>query len=188
MANNPQGRPDTSPAESLPHLNRFLPPKDTATYNFAICLRDRPEEMIGLGGAHRVDATSLFGWPVVGYQLREEYWGRGLATEFLRVWLQAWGELPRANVERRVHPTTVVPVPVPRGGGDGEDVKGSVVAEEVLSSWALSDNVASQRVLEKGGMELCLVQREKDLRDQSKEVELRVYRCFPWRKAGREVR
>ncbi|KAK0617453.1 GNAT domain-containing protein [Immersiella caudata] len=188
MANNPQGRPDASASESLPHLNRFLPPNDVSTYNFAICLRDRPDEMIGLGGCHRLDVTSLFGWPVVGYQLREEYWGRGLATEFLKAWLEAWGKLPRENVERRVHPATVVPVSASGGEGDCAEVGAVTVAEEVLSSWVLSDNVASQRVLEKGGMELCLVQREKDLRDQGKEVELRVYRYSAGRKREGERR
>ncbi|KAK0641269.1 GNAT domain-containing protein [Cercophora newfieldiana] len=167
MQNNPQGRPDTSPEETLPRLNAFLEPNDATTYNFAICLRDT-EEMIGLGGCHRLD--SLFGWPVVGYQLRKEYWGRGLATEFLRAWLGAWCKLPRGEVERRVHPGSVVEVP-----GEGGRV------EEVISSWALIDNVASQRVLEKGGLELFLVQREADLRDKDKEVELRVYRYFPGR-------
>jgi RimJ/RimL family protein N-acetyltransferase len=170
MNNNPQGRPDTSLAETKPRLDAFLPPNDAKTYNFAICLKETGE-MIGIGGCHRLDATSLFGWPVIGYQLRSEYWGQGLTTEFLKAWLGMWCALPREEVERTVHPGTVV-------YSDGEENGGGEVrkVEEVVSSWALSDNVASQRVLEKGGMELCLVQRERDLRDETKEVELRVYR------------
>lgn len=73
----------------------FLSPGDEATFYFAICLRhnsnDRDaggrdggrleEKIIGVGGCHR--RTSMFGWPVVGYMIRREYWGMGLATKFL---------------------------------------------------------------------------------------------------------
>jgi len=167
MINTPLGV-TSSPSQSQAHLSLFLPPNDISTFNFAICL-NHTGEMIGIGGCHSL--TSMFGWPVVGYQLRKEYWGQGLATEFLRGWLGLWAALPRGEREVRVHPGMVA---VREGEGGEERV------EEVVCAWTV-DNVASQRVLEKGGFELCLVQRERDLRDREKEVELRVYRYFPGR-------
>ncbi|KAK5662526.1 hypothetical protein OQA88_8438 [Cercophora sp. LCS_1] len=162
MINNPTGRPDKDVEDTKPRLAVFLPPNDAKTYNFAICLKETGE-MIGMGGCHRMAA--IFGWPVLGYQLRKEYWGRGLATEFSRAWLEMWCKLPREEVEVVVDPRTVVGVET----GDGR-------VKELMSSWTLDDNLGSQRVLEKAGFERFLVQREPDLRDPSVEVDLLIYR------------
>ena len=88
MKTNPQGRPDRDiMTETKPRLDMFLSPGDKTTYYFAICLRGdsddgneggngAEEKMIGLGGCHKI--ASMFGWPVVGYMIRREFWGRGL--------------------------------------------------------------------------------------------------------------
>ncbi|KAG7293309.1 hypothetical protein NEMBOFW57_003355 [Staphylotrichum longicolle] len=78
------GKPDKDLAETQAKLDPFLPPRDEATFNFAICDR-ATGQMIGIGGCHLW--RSAFGWPEVGYMLRKEFWGKGLGTEFLRGFL-----------------------------------------------------------------------------------------------------
>ncbi|KAK1756978.1 GNAT domain-containing protein [Echria macrotheca] len=173
MANNPQGRPDRDLAETKPRLEAYLPPKDEKTFTFAICLLDT-EEMIGIGGCYSL--KSMFGWPVVGYMLDREYWGRGLATEFLRGWLGMWAALPRMDdqVEIEVDARTVA------GGDENEGV---VMEEEQVVTWTVAgENMASERVMQKSGFECFLRWREPDLRAPEVEVELVAYRYFPMRK------
>lgn len=82
-----QGRPDRDLAETQEKLDLFLPPNDVLKSNWAICLRESGE-FIGIGGVHIFAST--FGWPELGYMIRREYWGRGLATEFLRGFVGYW--------------------------------------------------------------------------------------------------
>jgi RimJ/RimL family protein N-acetyltransferase len=172
MANTPQGRIDRDLEQTRQKLVPFLPPHDDKTLQCAICLR-ATEEMIGVGGCHSLD--SVFGWPAMGYMLRREVWGRGLATEFVRAWLDVWDGLPREEVEVVVSPDSLV-------SGDGE-------ALEVVTAFTTGDNVASQRVLEKSGFECFLTWREPDLRNPEVEVELRGYRCLvPYRETRNEER
>ncbi|CAL5874566.1 uncharacterized protein PFLUO_LOCUS8862 [Penicillium psychrofluorescens] len=116
-------------------LNRFLPPNDTATLNYAICLKSTGE-LIGQGGCHLYRAKH--GWPEVGYMLREEFWGQGLATEFLGAWLQFWGRLPRTEREIRVQKAMVT--------DEGR------VPEQLIAIIEPS-NGASQKVLLRSGFE-----------------------------------
>lgn len=162
MANNPQGRVDKDLQETQPKLDPFLPPNDGATFNFAICLKET-SEMIGTGGCYRL--SSKFGWPVIGYMLRKEFWGQGLVTEFLKAWLDMWCKLPRAETELDVDPCTLT-------DGDGP------VLEQV-TTWTVSDNFASQRVLEKCGFEHFFTWTEPDLRNPDVEVDLLGFRYFP---------
>jgi RimJ/RimL family protein N-acetyltransferase len=120
--------------------------------------------MIGIGGCHKI--FSSFGWPVVGYMLRKEFWGQGLATEFLHAWLDMWRKLPRTEAEIDVDPRTLL-------DGDG------LVVPEQMTSFMVADNFASQRVLVKGGFEHFLNWREPDLRNLDVDVDLRGFRYFP---------
>ena len=133
---------------------------------------DSNGEMIGIGGCSTL-SSPVFGWPAVGYQIRREYWGRGYATEFLRGWLELWCALPREEVEIPVGEESVLPY---ISVEDGTVVV--VVVPEMVTAFALSDNVASQRVLEKAGFEMFVKRREADLRDPEREIELRGYRYF----------
>jgi RimJ/RimL family protein N-acetyltransferase len=160
MANNPLGRIDKDPEESKPRL--YLPPNDEGTFNFAICLKETGE-FIGTGGCYRL--TSALGWPTVGYMIRKEFWGQGITTEFLRAWLNEWSKLPRVETEIEVDPRTL-----PDGEGP--------VLEEV-ATWAVGDNFASQKVLEKSGFENFGTWREPDLRNPSVDVVLKGFRYFP---------
>ena len=126
-------------------------------------------EMIGIGGCSTL-SSPVFGWPAVGYQIRREHWGRGYATEFLRGWLGLWCALPREEVEIFVGEESVLPYT------SVED--GTVVVPEMVTAFTLSDNLASQRVLEKAGFEMFVKRREADLRDPKREIELRGYRYF----------
>ncbi|KAM7198348.1 putative GMP synthase, partial [Rhypophila sp. PSN 637] len=160
MKNSPRGRPDTDVSESKRVLDGYLAPKDEETFYFAICLKFKDDKMIGLGGCHRLG--SMFGWPVVGYMIRREYWGLGMATEFLTAWLGPWAELERREVVIDVDARTLSVPTIP----------------EQIVTWALADNVGSWRVMEKAGFEHLLTWKEADLRDPNVDAELKSSRYF----------
>lgn len=162
MANNPQGRVDRDLEETRQKLNPFLPPNDETTYNCAICLK-ATGEMIGIGGCHRL--FSIFGWPAIGYMFRKEFWGQGIATEFVQAWLDMWCKLPREGAEFEVDRRTL----------PNED--GQIL--EQVTAFTVLDNIGSQRVLEKAGFERFLTWEEADLRNPDVQVVLLGYRYIP---------
>ncbi|KAH8878727.1 acyl-CoA N-acyltransferase [Thozetella sp. PMI_491] len=161
MATNPQGRPDRDIHETKPKLDPYLPPNDQTNFNFAICLK-ATGEMIGMGGCHKLD--SIYGWPAISYMFRKDFWGQGLATEFLHAWLDIWGGLPRAEAEVFVDPRTLTT----RGGAEREQI----------TAFTTGDNVGSQRVLEKCGFENFLAHEEPDLRNPAVKVVLLGFRLL----------
>lgn len=162
-----QGRIDKDLAETQAKLDTFLPPNDTFKSNWAICDRETGE-MIGLGGIHNF--SSSFGWPEVGYMLRRDYWGKGLATEFLRGFCGYWGGLEREEREILVDARTV----------DG------VVVEEMVIAITSEYNGGSHGVLRKSGFEEFLRWEALDDRLVVPEmIWLPTFRWFPRR--GKEV-
>ncbi|KAJ6107724.1 hypothetical protein N7523_009047 [Penicillium sp. IBT 18751x] len=157
------GRIDRDIEETRSKLNLFLPPNDAASFNCAICLKESGE-FIGIGGCHLFPAAH--GWPEVGYMLRQEFWGRGLGSEFLSAWLRMWGELPRTERDFRVKQEMAA--------GEGE-------MDEHLIALTEKDNVPSQRVLLKAGFEKFREWTEGS-EDASKGiVNLVGFRYFPSR-------
>ncbi|KAH8912269.1 acyl-CoA N-acyltransferase [Coniochaeta sp. PMI_546] len=165
MANTPQGRIDKDVGETRSKLAHYLPPNDEKTYEFAICLKET-DEVIGLGGCHSL--SSMFGWPEIGYMLRREFWGQGLATEFLRTWLDMWYALPRTEEQVDVHPKSTFS----EHGGD------TLLVESVIA-FTTADNVASQKVLQKSGFQHFLTWIEPDLRNPDVDIALQGYKYFP---------
>ncbi|KAH7011081.1 GNAT domain-containing protein [Ilyonectria destructans] len=164
-----QGRVDKDIAETQSRLEFFLPPNDVENYNFAICKKETGE-MIGVGGNHNF--VSSFGWPEVGYMIRKEQWGQGLAPEFLRAFLAAWQELPRVEVEAKVDPRSV----------DLLSQDGGRVAEQLLAVTEF-ENVRSQNMLRKCGFDLFLTWEARDTRNQNDElIDLPTFRFFPNKK------
>lgn len=161
MANSPQGRPDKDLQETQQRLGLFLPPNDEKTFNCAICLKETGE-LIGIGGCHQL--ASMFGWPAIGYMIRTEFWGQGVATEFVKAWLESWWKLPRAEAELEVDRRTLLPE-------EGEES-----SPEQVIAFTLLDNIGSQRVLEKAGFERFLTWEEADLRNPEVQVTLIGYR------------
>ncbi|PHH89764.1 hypothetical protein CDD83_5300 [Cordyceps sp. RAO-2017] len=143
-----QGGPDADVGRSRERLQRRLAPEGDAKYEFAICLASTGE-MIGTGGCHRL--AGELGWPVLGYMLRREFWGRGYATEFVTGFLAAWWALPRAAAELEVERSTA--------GGAGPE------AAECIVAVTLDANRGSQNVLRKCGLELVKAWEEPDLRE-----------------------
>lgn len=129
------GRIDRDIEETRSKLNPFLPPNDAATFNCAICLKDTGE-FIGIGGCHLFPAEH--GWPELGYMLRQDFWGSGLASEFLSAWLKMWSALPRTEREFRVEQEMVA--------GEGEVTEHLIAITE-------EGNLPSQKVLLKAGFE-----------------------------------
>lgn len=145
-------------------LNNFLPPNDTKTFNWAICLKETGE-FIGMGGCHLFPAEH--GWPEVGYMLRQEFWGQGLASEFLNAWLRAWKELPRSERESNVAK---------------EMVNSEELVREHLIAITEEANSGSQRVLLKAGFEKFREFDEEDVSKPNGILKLIAFRYFPSRK------
>ncbi|CAI7620173.1 unnamed protein product [Penicillium pancosmium] len=152
-----------SDLEAIDKLNNFLPPNDTKTFNYAICLKETGE-FIGMGGCHLFPAEH--GWPEVGYMLKKEFWGQGLASEFLNAWLRAWKELPRSERESNVAREMV-------------NSEGSV--QEHLIAITEEANSGSQRVLLKAGFEKFREFDEEDVSQPDGIIKLIAFRYFPSR-------
>lgn len=168
-------RIDRSKEETATVLARFLPPSDTETFNCAICLRDTGE-LIGCGGIHRLNRDDgrdallpegSYGWPELGYMFKKEYWGGGMATEFVEAFLAMWEALQRQPVEMRVNAKTAVASGAP------------TPAKEVLVAIIDPKNGASRRILDKCGFEKFDVFKERDKHDPHGECELCAFRYFP---------
>lgn len=144
-------------------LEQFLPPNDSSTLNCAICLRETGK-LVGVGGCHSYPGH--IGWPEVGYLLRREVKGRGLATEFLRGWLKLWAALPRSEEE--------VSLRRQMAGG-----LSAGLVEEHLIAITRQDNGASRTILSKCGFEHFLDFEEPDMSDPAETAHLLAYRFFP---------
>ncbi|KAK4136712.1 acyl-CoA N-acyltransferase [Trichocladium antarcticum] len=160
------GRPDADPAETRARMAAFLPPRDGAAYNCAICDR-ATGALLGVGGAH--NWRSRFGWPEVGYMLRTEVWGRGLGTEFLRGFLEGvWDKLEREVVDGVLVDARTV---------DARDADGNV--REQLIAITADANEKSQSVLRKSGFEWFYTWQDQDSTDQDAMIDLPTFRYFP---------
>ncbi|KAI1338328.1 acyl-CoA N-acyltransferase [Xylariaceae sp. FL0016] len=168
------GRPERDEAESQVWLNRFLPPRDVETYNFALC--DRVSgELVGVGGVH-TQRNERFGWPEVGYMLKKEWWGKGLATEFLGAFLRAWWALERKEVELEVHWESIKEMLGPEVG-EAHDVEDTPRVPEMLFAIVESNTPGSARVLEKTGFEQYAQWEEPDIR-YGREAETATLKAF----------
>lgn len=146
-----QGKPDPDIAWSKDKLKQRLSPDGDSKYEYIVCLAETGE-MIGTAGSHML--VGELGWPVIGYMLRKEFWGKGYATELVHAFLKAWWALPRAEVDVKVEKSTAV---------EGEDGK----VRECIVAVTLDSNTASQRVLAKADMELVKAWEEVDKHDES---------------------
>jgi RimJ/RimL family protein N-acetyltransferase len=143
-----QARPDKDLEETSKCLEDRLPGSASgeSAYEFAICLAETGE-MIGTGGSHM--RSGELGWPVIGYLLRTEFWGKGLATELMTAFLKAYWALPREEVEIKVEKSTIV--------GSEADLQ-----PEHITAITAVDNGASQNVLSKLGFKLARLFEEED--------------------------
>ncbi|KAG5934048.1 hypothetical protein E4U53_000784 [Claviceps sorghi] len=146
-----QRRPDPNLEWSREKLKARLAPDGDAKYEFVVCLAGSGE-MIGTVGCHLF--VGELGWPVIGYMLGREFWGKGYATELLHAFLAAWWALPRAEVEVDVERNTVV---------EAQDGK----VEECIVGVTLAGNSPSQRVLTKANLELVKVWEEVNEHEKS---------------------
>ncbi|KAL9114211.1 MAG: hypothetical protein Q9227_001633 [Pyrenula ochraceoflavens] len=138
----PDGDPDE--AATLRWLQRFLPPKHTETFVLAVCERSNPELAIGSIGCHIAEP------PECGYLIRQEWWGKGYATEALRAWLDVYWKLPRREIKMEEF----------GGLRHSEGYVDPHRAREYLIGSTDKSNRASQGVLAKAGFE-----RRREFRD-----------------------
>ena len=155
-----QGGPDRDMASTQDNLGKMLPPNDVNMFNFAICLKEN-DEFIGLGGCHQ--PLGELGWPIIGYMFRSEHWGKGYATEFLSTFLRAWWSLPRQESELQVDRSTIRNKP------------GEESCTECIIAVTREDNVASQNVLRKCGLDLVKIWSVPGVHDETEEVLLHAF-------------
>ncbi|KAI0126939.1 GNAT domain-containing protein [Xylariales sp. AK1849] len=134
------GRIDRDLAETQEKLNLYLPPNNAQKYNFAVCLA-ATGEFVAAAGVHAMNPA--LGWPEVGYMFKQEHWGKGYATEFLKAFLEAWWKLPRQSVELEVDALSVT--------GAGGESEGVDEVPEQLYAAVDATNSRSLRVMEKAG-------------------------------------
>ncbi|KAI1326988.1 acetyltransferase domain-containing protein [Xylariaceae sp. FL0255] len=156
-----RGLPDTSIEQSRTYLARWLSPNDTSTYYFTVVYlgedgqlreEDKTAVIVGSCGAAPLNTGFWFGWPEIGYSIRKDYWGKGLATELMRGWLAAYWALPREVVEIEVHPDTMGSLSDNANNGEGG---GAVVnVPERVTGLVGAENPASIRVLGKVGFQV----------------------------------
>lgn len=150
-----QGKVDVDIEATRKLMAPRFPPNDGTNFDFAICLAETGQ-LIGVGGSFK--RSGELGWPVVGYMLRKEAWGKGYGTEFLQGFLKAWWALPREEIEHEVEKSTVE--------GDGD------VKNECIVAVTVTNNIASQNVMRKNGLELVKVWEEEDLQESGGMVTL----------------
>jgi RimJ/RimL family protein N-acetyltransferase len=136
---------DKDVEQSRAFIERFIPPKDSESYNFAIVYLGESNEdnrdgvIVGSGGCHKLRPD--LGWPEIGYMFRKEYWNKGLATEFVRAFTKAWWALPRRPLEIEVEAASI------------KEKRDDAVPQvpEILTAVIDAENTGSGRVLEKSG-------------------------------------
>jgi len=128
-----QRRNDVDEDATQVWMNRFLPPNDATTFNFAVEELSSAGKPIGVVGCHIAEP------PEVGYMFVREVWGRGYATEALQAWLRAYWHLPRKEVVLEK---------------DWPQAQGVVETTEVLRADTDADNIASGRILAKCGFRM----------------------------------
>ena len=88
-----RGKVDEDRAFTTGWMERFLPPNDSVSFNFAVEELSSPGRIVGTLGSHIAEP------PEVGYMFRKDAWGKGYATEGLRAWLKVYWSLPRKEVD-----------------------------------------------------------------------------------------
>ncbi|KAJ4418692.1 hypothetical protein N0V85_001343 [Neurospora sp. IMI 360204] len=172
------GKPDSSLDETKVKLDCFLTPEgNNKSFNYAICFKEDPSKLIGIGGCH--NCSSSLGWPELGYMFRKEAWGQGIATEFLKAWLPLWNALPREVVGVKCDERTL-------RGGDGVYENKEEVVEERLMALTTDENGKSQNILKKCGFEHFLTWKAREARPSVHGgevvwVDLPSFRYFPGR-------
>jgi RimJ/RimL family protein N-acetyltransferase len=143
---------DKDEDQSRLYVERFIAPRDKESYNFVIVYlgnnKDKENDedeglVVGCGGCPVFG--SALGWPEVGYMFRDEYWNKGLATEFLRAFVEAWWTLPRSEVEIEVDARSR------SRSAEGKEEEEVIKVPEALTAVIDADNSGSKRVLEKAG-------------------------------------
>ena len=125
---------------------------------FGIFLKEkdgREGELIGEGGVNAFEGT----WPQVYYVFKEEHWNKGYGTEFVKALIQFWWNLPRKDVQIRVHYSSV-------------DLRETPKVTELLCAYSDLDNERSKKVLQKAGF-------ERYEQDPSKAPDLLYWRYPP---------
>lgn len=155
MTNTSTGIRDADLNVSQEWMNRFLPPNDVSTFDLMLWVkhRDEPWEHIGVLGCHILEPV-----PHVGYMLRTEWWGKGIATKALQAFLRAWWALERRMVEVDVqgvedkHQLHLMKLEWSQSEQEG-DVSEVNAVPEILLAEVEERNLGSVKVVERCGFQ-----------------------------------
>ncbi|KAI0396520.1 acetyltransferase domain-containing protein [Xylariaceae sp. FL0594] len=148
-------------------MARFMPPvNDLKSFQFVILYTGEEQEggtLIGTGSCMNAQ-----GQPEIGYMFRKEFWGKGLATEFVRALTKAWWALPRKEVVVETDADLLL-LPLPPAGGADDEKKGAeeetiVEIPEILIAVINAENQGSRKVLEKSSFREYKTWTEPDAR------------------------
>ena len=103
---------------------------------------NREGNLIGDGGVYYLLLSTE--WPNLSDRIKEQYWNRGYATEFVRAFMRFWWRIPRHRQLKNltIHPATL----------NAQDSPDQEVRERVYIS-VTHGNSANQKVLTKAGFE-----------------------------------
>jgi RimJ/RimL family protein N-acetyltransferase len=113
---------------------------DLLMISFGIFLKENDGhegEMIGYGGV-RLPKSS---WPEIHYIFKEEHWGKGYGTEYVKTLLSFWWSLPRQEKTLTTSASSVDFQPIPQ-------------TTELLCAWIDQGNLGSQNVVKKAGFKI----------------------------------
>ncbi len=146
-------RCDATITQTQEWMARFLPCENPNTFPFSIEELENPGVVIGSAGCNCLPGKQ----PELGYMLIKEMWGKGYATEAVRVVLEAYWGLQRKEVEVQVEAEMQNEG---RGAEQELDKDGKAWAVdkdaaglqvEKLEAVVDATNTASRKVLEKFG-------------------------------------
>lgn len=157
MVNTSTGVVDPDLEASRIWMDRKLPPNDK-TLDFAIWAKenDEPWEHIGIMGCHKMEPV-----PHLGYMIREEWWGKSIVTNAVRMLLQVWWALERKTVDLSTesaqdeHDLHLIMLEMDQSdlaeNVEIIDEDGCKVVPEILLAEIEEHNIGSLRVIERSG-------------------------------------
>ncbi|KAI0020105.1 acyl-CoA N-acyltransferase [Xylariomycetidae sp. FL0641] len=170
------GRADANQDETWNFLASNLAPHDVTCWTFVMVLRHdlagfRAGQVVGYGGVHR-RCSPWYGWPELGYCIRTEFWGRGLATEFLGALTASWFALPREEEVIEVDPKSVEWL---EAEGKVQQQDGLLQVPELVTTMIEDSNKGSLRVCEKNGFRRFKIWMDVDDREGYNNREILLH-------------
>lgn len=161
MVNTSTGVVDGSLEVTQSWLDRFLAPNDAVTFNFMLWAKQdsQPWDHVGVIGSHIIEPVAH-----IGYMLRTEWWGKGIATKAVEAFLRLWWSLPRKEVMLEIpakdkHGRHIAGLEYGQDDLRGHSTDGVKTVSEIMLAEVEQSNIGSICVVERNGF----VQRDQEI-------------------------